>query len=462
MIITSGLFLMPQQMYKKGSNSPKYSNLKDDLFVRIASYTSPKHPTSQHRNIIRPGLSASEGFEVVEEFGVELFGAFVGVFAQEIQQFFFPEFFAGGIAHFGEAVGVGENKRFFGEAEPAELEEGQLGEPAEGGAAVFEQNSLSIGEQDGRRVACVHVVQGPGTGVVLGQEKRDEFVALGYVIHRCVEFLDGFFERGAAGNQGPEIGLEIGHEQGRCHAFACNVGNAEGDLPVGEFHHVVIIPAHGKVGLVDARQLVVFARGKPPGYQGALDFSGHLYLAVYDFLAHPLLEQALVLDGHGNHIGDGGHELHLVIDIVVVLKTADEGVGNRLVFVQHRNHQVELPDEGVFRFFQPLGGAVPVQFGADIAFQQFLVDAQVGLALPMTAVAQKKAHLAQFHLPAQESVVHVEQVGGRNVIVDGLCDGQQTVDLQLLEADIPLQFFDARQGPFYFVQFGHEPYVDKK
>lgn len=99
--------------------------------MRTILPTLPKHLTSQHRNIIRPRLAPAEYLNMIEQFGVEVFGAFGGMVAQKIQQLFFSKFFSGRVAHLGETVGIGENYGFVGEAEAANFQERQFGQPAQ-------------------------------------------------------------------------------------------------------------------------------------------------------------------------------------------------------------------------------------------------------------------------------------------------------------------------------------------
>ncbi len=206
---------------------------------------------------------------------------------------------------------------------------------------------------------------------------------------------------------------------------------------------------------VHAVELVVLVGGEGFGQEHLLELAGEFHFVLELFLLQLALEQALVLDGDGDDVRDGGDELHLVEHVLVGIEAADEDVGQGEVLVPHRDDHVELFEEGVVGLVEVLQAGEALEELLDVAVEGGLFPADAGLAGPALLVAKEERHLADAHLPTQKVGVHLEQPVGLDVVVDGLGDVQQAIDLQLLEVQFALQRFISRQALLYVGKLGH-------
>jgi hypothetical protein len=248
-------------------------------------------------------------------------------------------------------------------------------------------------------------------------------------------------------NEGVKVGLEVGHEQGRTYALAGEVSDAENELPVVKFDVVVVISADSELGPVNGADLVGILVGELLGNEHGLHLGPQIQVCFQSLLLQLPPKQPLVFDGHRNHVGDGGNNLRSLKHILLLNEPANEDVGNGAFLVQHGDHLPKLLEEGVgltFNGTRPLKGG---QSSSVIDVGRIRVlQANVGGHEPyvvLLTVPDEERHFQQAELLAQKSPVHVKEIVRRYVIVDGLRDLQQSLDLQLTEVEFSLQAIDA-------------------
>ena len=74
----------------------------------------------------------------------------------------------------------------------------------------------------------------------------------------------------------------------------------------------------------------------------------------------------------------------------------------------------------------------------------YLLRLQMRSTLPMIVVLEKQRHSFDPHFPTNEGLVHAVQFGCSNIIINGLGDGQEAVDLKLFQPQLLLKFLDAK------------------
>ena len=109
------------------------------------------------------------------------------------------------------------------------------------------------------------------------------------------------------------------------------------------------------------------------------------------------------------------------------------------------NHYVKLPDERMFFFVHANQADILMELLADFGSRYVFFYAYTRGTFPVAAflVLNEKGHFLHAYFPAKEGPVHIEQPLSRHIIVNGLGDVQQSVDLKLLEVEFPLQRLDA-------------------
>ena len=162
-------------------------------------------------------------------------------------------------------------------------------------------------------------------------------------------------------------------------------------------------------------------------------------------------KKSFVFNGYGNDVGDGGDELHLAVHVVFLFETADEHIRDGQLFVLYRNDHIELADERIVVVFHVFEAGVAGQQRADVYFQQLVGYADGAGTAPVFIVFMHiEGHFFDAEFPAQKRLVHFVQPLCRHVVVDGLGNAEQPVDLQLLEIQLALQRFHIRETFFYF------------
>ena len=221
-----------------------------------------KHPASEQRKVVGVALVAFETLDLFQQQAVEFHRRQQVVGAGEVVQHRFVQKLPGRIAQVGQAVGEGHDDGVAIYAEAADFYLRQRGERTEDGATLIQKAELVVGNEQRRVVARVDVLQTARGGVVFGDEKRDEAVAAGDAVDGGIEVAHEVVQGFAFGNEGVKIGLKIGHEQGRRHAFAADVAYAEDELAVVELHVVKVVATHAELRAINSGQVVVLVGGQ--------------------------------------------------------------------------------------------------------------------------------------------------------------------------------------------------------
>jgi len=161
-----------------------------------------------------------------------------------IDEALFAELFVGGVAGFGDAVGVeGEGiawaKLAFSNFAIPILENSQHGS---GGLEALDR--IIVAEEQGGEMTAIGVTQAARGVVVFGEEEGGEgavgSVVTEELVHGAQEALELIECDGALA---AEIGLQIGHQESGGDAFSGDVADDEGETAAAETQEVVVIAA---------------------------------------------------------------------------------------------------------------------------------------------------------------------------------------------------------------------------
>ena len=253
--------------------------------------------------------------------------------------------------------------------------------------------------QQRRIVAGVAVVHIAGRGVVDADEEADEAVGRAILGNDAIELGDDVGQGGGGIiEEHLHAGLQIGHEHGRGHALAGDIGDEDGHPAVVVGQEVVVIAAHGAAGRVVAGQVDAEDDGSAGGQQTALDVGGLFQFVGQEALGLFDLGQAGVFDADGGDVGHHGEQVEIVLGELVdevrrieVDQPDDAGLGLQ----RHGENAADLLLDDAHAFGEGLieTGVADQQGGA------FVEDAVAdgGADLEALAFGGADAQFAVFH-----------------------------------------------------------------